>query len=136
MTLADSDDGGQSWINQRPVTFLLEEMHGGGVQLHDGRVVFMYTHRGPAVRGGERAIVSDDDGQTWRPEVYYLTASPSYPGYSANCVLPPHLADGHPNMILSVVGERTEVYWDGVDVPKPETAQYPPRLQAIRWRPA
>ena len=40
ITLAESDDSGRTWHNQRPATFLLEEMHGGGVQLPDGRVVF------------------------------------------------------------------------------------------------
>ena len=48
----------RTWHSQRPATSLLEEMHGGGIQLPDGRVVFLYTHRGPTYRGGERAKVS------------------------------------------------------------------------------
>ena len=80
ITLAESDDGGQTWHSQRPATFLLEEMHGGGVQLPDGRVVFLYTHRGPTYRGGERAKVSYDEGRTWRDELYFMTATPSVSG--------------------------------------------------------
>ena len=111
ITLAESDDGGQTWHNQCPATFLLEEMHGGGVQLPDGRVVFLYTHRGPTYRGGERAKVSCDEGSTWRDELYFMTATPAYPGYSGSCVLPPYLADGKPGMILTLVGERSESNW-------------------------
>ncbi|MAE60210.1 MAG: hypothetical protein CMJ49_02520 [Planctomycetaceae bacterium] len=116
MTLAESDDG-------------------GGVQLPDGLVVFIHTHRGPAYRGGERAKVSRDEGRTWEDEIYFLTASPSYPGYSANCVLPPHLADGEPGMILTVVGERSEGKWGSEGLATSEGFKYMPKLQAIRWRP-
>ena len=135
VTLAESDDGGQTWHSQRPATFLLEEMHGGGVQLPDGRVVFLYTHRGPTYRGGERAKVSCDEGRTWRDELYFMTATPSYPGYSGSCVLPPHLADGKPGMILTLVGERSERNWGSEGPATPEGFQYMPRVQAIRWRP-
>ena len=135
ITLADSDDSGQTWHSQRPATFLLEEMHGGGVQLPDGRVVFLYTHRGPTYRGGERAKVSCDEGRTWRDELYFMTATPSYPGYSGSCVLPPHLADGKPGMILTLVGERSERNWGSEGPATPEGFEYMPRVQAIRWRP-
>ena len=135
ITLAESDDGGQTWHNQSPATFLLEEMHGGGVQLPDGRVVFLYTHRGPTYRGGERAKVSYDEGRTWRDELYFMTATPSYPGYSGSCVLPAHLADGKPGMILTLVGERSERNWGSEGPATPEGFQYMPRVQAIRWRP-
>ena len=97
---------GSHWQNQMTVErrgiasvlqrFLLEEMHGGGIQLPDGRIVFLYTHRGPTYRGGERAKVSYNEGRTWRDELYFMTATPSYPGYSGSCVLPSHLADGKP----------------------------------------
>ena len=135
ITMAESDDGGSTWHNQRPATFLFEEMHGGGVQLPDGRVVFLYTHRGPTYRGGERAKVSCDEGRTWRDELYFMTATPAYPGYSGSCALPPHLADGKPGMILSLVGERSESNWGSEGPATPEGFQYMPRVQAIRWRP-
>ena len=135
MTLAESDDGGYTWHSQRPATFLLEEMHGAGIQLPDGRVVFLYTHRGPTWRGGERAKVSHDEGRTWRQELYFLTATPSYPGYSASCLLPPHLGDGREGMILSLVGERSERNWGSEGPPTAAGFQYMPQVQAIRWRP-
>ena len=135
ITLAESEDGGQTWHNQRPATFLLEEMHGGGVQLPDGRIVFLYTHRGPTYRGGERAKVSSDEGRTWHDELYFMTATPAYPGYSGSCVLPPHLADGKPGMILTLVGERSERNWGSEGPATPEGFQYMPRVQSIRWRP-
>ena len=135
ITLAESVDGGRTWHSQRPATFLLEEMHGGGVQLPDGRVVFLYTHRGPTYRGGERAKVSCDEGRTWRDELYFMTATPAYPGYSGSCVLPPHLADGKPGLILTLVGERSERNWGSEGPATPEGFQYMPRVQAIRWQP-
>ena len=134
--LADSDDHGLTWNNVRPGTFLLDEMHGQALPLPDDRVVLLYTHRGPWPRGGERAKVSRDQGQTWAQELYYLNATPAYPGYSASCVLPPHLADGEPNMILSVVGERSERIWGHPGTqPTSEGIEMAPRMQAIRWRP-
>ena len=52
------------------------------------------------------------------------------------CVLPPHLADGKPGMILTLVGERSEGNWgDGVGPPTSEGIEFAPRMQAIRWRP-
>ena len=108
-------------------------MHGGAVQLPDGRVVLHYTHRAPAIRGGERAKVSRDQGQTWDDEIYYMNWTKSYPGYAYSCVLPPELADGEEGMILTVVGERSEGNWgDGV---VPEWLKFMPRLVAVRWRP-
>ncbi len=72
LLMADSDDGGVTWKNPRPVTHLLDEMHGSAVQLPDGRIVLMYVHRLPALHGGERAKVSRDGGHTWEEELYYL----------------------------------------------------------------
>ena len=134
--LADSDDGGLSWNNIRPGSLLLDEMHGQTLALPDGRVVLLYTHRGPPLRGGERAKISRDQGITWSQELYYLNATPAYPGYAASCVLPPELADGEAGMILSVVGERSEKIW-GHPGTQPTMAgiEIAPCLQAIRWRP-
>ena len=134
--LADSEDGGLTWDNVRPGTFLLEEMHGSAIQLPDDRLVMFHTHRVPPLAGGERAKVSKDEGKSWEPEMYYLNSARSVPGYSASCVLPPHLGDGKPGMILTVVGERSERNWghEGVQ-PTPEGIEFMPRFQAIRWRP-
>ena len=120
--LADSDDGGQTWGNVRIGSLNCGEMHGSAVQLPDGRFVLIHVHRVPWLRGGIRARISCAEGNTWEKEMYYLNTTPAYPGYSANCVLPPHLADGKAGMILSIVGERAY-------------AGCPPRIQAVRWRP-
>ena len=87
------------------------------------------------LRDGERAKVSHDQGRTWRDERYFMTATPSYPGYSASCVLPPHLGDGQEGVILSLVGERSERNWGSEGSPTAEGFQYMPQVQAIRWRP-
>ena len=71
-------------------------------------MVFIYIHRGPTHRGGQPVKVSSDESKTWHEELYFLTAFPSYPGYSGSGVLSPHLADGDSGVILSVVDERAE----------------------------
>ncbi len=123
--LADSDNGGVIWTNVRAATTGLAEMHGSAVELPDGRIVLMYIHRVPWLRGGVRARVSSDGGNTWDPETYYLSTVETYPEYSTDCVLPPELADGKPGMILSVVGDR----------PRSVKVDRTGLMQAVRWRP-
>ena len=93
-------------------------------------------YRCPWVHGGERAKVSRDGGQTWGEEIYYMNSAPAYPGYSACCLLPPHLADGKPGMILTVVGERSEKNWGSEGQATSEGIKHMPRMAAVRWRPA
>ncbi len=123
--LADSDDGGASWTNVRKGCHGLGEMHGSAVELPDGRIVLIHVHRLPWLHGGEWAHVSNDGGNTWDKEIYYLSTVLAYPAYSTNCVLPPELADGKPGMILTVLGDEPGAM--GLD--------RMPMLQAIRWRP-
>ena len=130
--MLDSDDGGITWTGARDATDVHEEVHGMAVELPDGRLVLIHVHRLPRLRGGERAKISRDGGLNWDPQEYYLNATPASPGYSANCVLPPHLADGKEGMILSVLGERSEGNWA---LEKPEWLTHMPRMQAVRWRP-
>ena len=59
-------------------------MHDGAVQLPDERVAVIYIHRGSTHRGGQRVKVSSDESKTWHEELYFLTACPSYPGYSGS----------------------------------------------------
>ena len=120
--LADSDDKGRTWTNVRRGTLLMETMHGSAVELPDGRIVLLHVSRAVSPGGGTWARVSSDGGYTWTDDRYYLNASPSYPGYSASCVLPPHLADGKPGMILTVAGERA-------------TGEHAAKAQSVRWRP-
>lgn len=127
LILLDSHDGGITWQNAREATHSLGEMHGMTIELPDGRIALFYVHRMPYTRGGERVKISRDGGNTWDKQLYYLNTTrdypvPGYPGYSANCVLPPHLADGKPGMILSIVAERA---YAGREA----------RMQAVRWRP-
>ena len=85
---ADSDDGGCTWQNFRPLQRVpggkMElkngEAHGHAVQLADGRVVLAHECRYPYEQGDVRARVSHDDGQTWQPQVYRLSNGHGYAG--------------------------------------------------------
>lgn len=71
--VGDSTDDGKTWSPMRQVTTECGQCHGQGVGLSDGRVVVAYDHRYPRPTAGARAVVSDDEGQSWRDEVYYLS---------------------------------------------------------------
>ncbi len=71
--VSHSDDSGQTWSRLRQVTTEVGQCHGQAVGLTDNRVVVAYDHRYPRPMSGARAVVSDDDGETWRDEVYYLS---------------------------------------------------------------
>ncbi len=120
--LARSDDGGKNWETIGPGSLMVGEMHGGTVELPDGRLLLHHTHRAPTHRGGEWVRISDNGGKSFEDRTYYMTATQQYPGYATMRVLPPRLADGKKGMVLSVVGERGR-------------PGRPARLQAIRWRP-
>ncbi len=122
LILVDSDDSGKTWHNAREATCGFDEMHGMAVDLPDERVVLFYVHRVPRAYGGERAKISRDGGNTWAPELYHLNTTPARPGYSASCVLPAHLADGKPGMILTIIGQRA-------------MEDHPAKMSAVRWRP-
>jgi hypothetical protein len=85
--------------------------------------------------------VSRDGGNTWQPEKYYLHTTPTYPGYSASCLLPPKLADGKPGMILTIVGNRRLEHRHilasgGKNSKRSQPERFaPPSMQAVRWRP-
>ncbi len=68
-------------------------MHGSVVELPDARLVLIHVSRSVWRGGGTRAKVSRHGAYTWENERYYLNATPAHPGYSASCVLPPHLAE-------------------------------------------
>ena len=134
-TIVESEDGGVTWVRPRPGTLLLDQIRGHIIELPDGRLVLFNTHRVPTIRGGERARISTDGGKTWGEEVYHMNSAKAYPGYASSCVLPPHLADGEPGMILTVVGERSESNWGSEGPPTSAGFEHMPRLIAIRWRP-
>ena len=73
--LADSDDNGYTWKNERPAPAAPSLKHGlcpsEFVQLSDERVVWIYTHR-YGKDSGVMARVSRDDGMTWSVERYRI----------------------------------------------------------------
>jgi len=71
--VADSTDGGKTWSQIRQVTTECGQCHGAAVGLGKKRVVMVYDHRYPRPMSSARAAVSDDEGKTWRNEVYYLS---------------------------------------------------------------
>lgn len=60
-----SDDGGQTWQYLSRATDF--GAPGSPLLMSDGRVVIVYTSRLPPI--GMRAIVSEDEGVTWGPEI-------------------------------------------------------------------
>ncbi len=78
--LADSEDGGITWKNFRPIRdknnhFLMKygQCHGQLVQVKDGRVVLLHDNRYESEERDVRARVSKDNGQTWESETYYIS---------------------------------------------------------------
>jgi hypothetical protein len=71
--IADPTDGGRTWSRSRQVTTEFGQCHGAAVGLRKNRVVLIHDHRYPRPMSSARAVVSDDEGQTWRNEVYYLS---------------------------------------------------------------
>ena len=80
--VADSSDGGKTWSPARPLTTVPGQCHGAAAGLRDGRVVLIHDHRYPRGFSSARAIVSDDEGQRWNDEVYYLTHGYPSAGYA------------------------------------------------------
>ena len=71
--VADSIDGGKTWSRNRQVATECGQCHGAAVGLRNKRAVMVYDHRYPRPMSSARAVVSNDEGQTWRDEVYYLS---------------------------------------------------------------
>jgi hypothetical protein len=122
--LGESDDGGRTWRDLRPVLdsngtplLMLGECHGQLVQVPDGRVVLVNDRRYPYEEGDVRARVSDDEGRTWSPEVYQVSSGAGYPASVA-------LEDG---TIVTVTG-NSQLDRHGVEGDLAGSAQ------AVRWR--
>ena len=95
--LADSEDGGKTWYNLRPLTNVVGQCHGYGLGLRDGSVIVTHDHRYPPGTPSGKAMVSYDEGRTWQDEVYYLYFGGFNTGFSQSV----ELADG---TILTVAG--------------------------------
>jgi len=59
---ADSDDGGYTWSEPRPVTDEME-FPGDVIKLRDGRLLLTYGRREPPY--GIQGMISHDEGKTW-----------------------------------------------------------------------
>ena len=119
--LADSVDNGATWTNLRQLTSVHGQCHGAAVGLSNDRAVAAYDHRYPRELGSGRAMVSDDNGENWSDEVYYLCH-----GHVAG--FPRHISlDGEE--ILTFIGSCYG------DVSKWENATGNSHFCIIRWRP-
>jgi hypothetical protein len=117
--LADSDDGGQTWRNFRPLTHVFGQAHCDLAALPGGGVVAVYENRYPYADGGRmQARVSWDGGKTWEPEEYILSIGHGYPGSVST-------EDG---TIITVMGDG-QLSAGGQPTGRGYT------LQAVRWRP-
>jgi hypothetical protein len=117
--LANSDDGGYSWKNLRPLTRVFGQAHCGLASLPGGGVVAVYENRYPHANGADvRARISWDQGETWELELYILSIGNGYAG-SVAC------EDG---TIITVMGDgQTD------DAGRPTGRGN--TLQAMRWKP-
>ncbi len=124
---ADSRDGGVTWTNFRPIWRKTGgpidhphgDAHGQLLQLADGRVVLTYDHRYPYDEGGVWARISEDECETWRPEIYRLSSGT---GYGASSVT----SDG---VIVTVCGNTP------LSTETAGTVDGKWYAQVVRWRP-
>jgi hypothetical protein len=109
--LADSDDGGQTWHEFRPLRtkegqplLVFGECHGDLVQMSDGKVVLVHDRRPPQNKFAVVARVSRDEGKTWSPHVYHLSRGQAYPASVA-------LEDGTIVTLSGDVGHAQVIRW-------------------------
>ena len=122
--LVESEDGGRSWKNLRPLTTVFGQCFGYPVAQSDGTFVVVHdTRYGPGTDAA-RAMISHDEGNTWEDEVYYLFFGKGATSYSKSVVL-------DDDTILTIGGTCTD----------PESKRDPrapignSHVSAIRWKP-
>ena len=118
--VADSIDGGKTWSRNRQVATECGQCHGAAVGLRNKRVVMVYDHRYPRPMSSARAVVSNDEGQTWRNEVYYLSNG-LVAGFARTITL-----DGEEMLTLTGSYYREKLGWNDVT----GNTQF----HIIRWR--
>ena len=118
--VADSADGGKTWSRNRQVTTECGQCHGAAVGLRNKRVVMVYDPRYPRPMSSARAVVSNDEGQTWRNEVYYLSNG-LVAGFARTITL-----DGEEMLTLTGSYYREKLGWNDVT----GNTQF----HIIRWR--
>jgi len=122
--LIDSDDGGWTWKNLRPLTTVYGQCYGYPAAQSDGTVVVIHDTRYGPGSDAARAMISRDEGKTWEDEVYYVFFGKGGTGYSESVVL-------DDDTILTVGGTSTH----------PDAKRYwhasigHSHLTAIRWKP-
>ena len=99
--LADSEDGGTTWENLRPLTTVHGQCHGHGLGLRDGSVIITHDHRYPPGTPSGKAMISRNGVRTWEDEVYYLYYGVYGSGFSQNV----ELADGRILTIATTIDE-------------------------------
>jgi photosystem II stability/assembly factor-like uncharacterized protein len=122
--LMNSDDGGLTWGNLRPLTTVLGQCYGYPAAQSDGTVVVVHDSRYPREIDAARAMVSHDEGETWQDEVYYMYFGEGGTSYSRSVVL-------SDDTILTVGGTSTSVETRG----SWHAAIGNSYLTAIRWKP-
>ena len=122
--LMDSDDGGLTWGNLRPLTTVFGQCYGYPAAQSDGTVVVVHDARYPREIDAARAMVSHDEGETWEDEVYYMYFGEGGTSYSRSVVL-------SDDTILTVGGTSTSVETRG----SWHAAIGNSYLTAIRWKP-
>ena len=122
--LIDSDDGGRTWQNLRPLTTIYGQCYGYPAAQSDGTVIVIHDTRYGPGPDAARAMISRDEGRTWEDEVYYVFFGEGGTGYSESIVL-------DDDTILTVGGTSTHPdakrYWNA-------SIGYS-HLTAIRWKP-
>ena len=122
--LMDSDDGGLTWVNLRPLTTVHGQCYGFPAAQSDGTVVVVHDARYPREIDAARAMVSHDEGETWEDEVYYLYFGEGATSYSRSVVL-------SDDTILTVGGTATSLEARNSGQASIGNSY----LTAIRWKP-
>ena len=104
--LVESDDQGGSWRDPRLLVSRFGQTRGHPVALEGGTVVVVHDTRYGPGHPGTRAMVSRDDGSTWKDEVYYLDTTNFTGSYAASVALE--------DVILTVAGSSTGKSWQEV----------------------
>ena len=121
--LADSNDGGKTWTDFRPLTTVFGQTRGYPAGLSDGTVIVIHDTRYGPGPSGSRAMVSHNEGSTWEDEVYYVGGHSA--GYNASVVL-------EDDLVLTINGK-----YNGPTPQPPSWGDAIGRsdLIAIRWKP-
>ncbi len=126
--LMNSRDDGVTWSPPRMLTTVYGQTFGYPAVQSDGTVVVVHDTRYGPGPPGSRALISRDEGKTWKDEVYYLDSTNFSGSYSASVVL----AD---DTILTLAGSCTEPSVGGHSDRDWKKVRNTTDFYAIRWKP-